>query len=191
MWTYLDENGVYNFYQHGFDGEPWGILTLVGKNKLKNIDTTPQSAISKRLEMESSMSEIPIGGLVNVISSFYPYDIPVTGKINLRGFMIADGSTIPAGAHPSLVGKTLPTYVLGGTLQEEVFTLSVAGTTVTLAKAPLNSTSLWIAVGGVLQNKDSITISGSQIIFPETLPIGTNVSVKYIGSDSITLMRVR
>lgn len=54
MWTYLDENQNLRYYQHGFDGDPWGVAQVVGKNYLGHIDSSADSPIEKNFYNSST-----------------------------------------------------------------------------------------------------------------------------------------
>jgi hypothetical protein len=48
-WLYLDSSQNLKYYQHGFDGDPWGIVQIVGKNYITNIESSPNSPISEQI----------------------------------------------------------------------------------------------------------------------------------------------
>ena len=45
IWLYIDSNKNLKYYQHGFDGDPWGAIQLVGRNYITNIETSSNSPI--------------------------------------------------------------------------------------------------------------------------------------------------
>lgn len=49
MWLYMDENQNLRYYQHGFDGDPWGIAQITGKNYLGHLESTSNSPIENNL----------------------------------------------------------------------------------------------------------------------------------------------
>jgi hypothetical protein len=51
LWNYYDPTSkTLKYYQHGFDGDYYGLAQLVGKNYLTNFETTPDSPISKAIK---------------------------------------------------------------------------------------------------------------------------------------------
>lgn len=48
-WLYLDSSQNLKYYQHGFDGDPWGIVQIVGKNYITNIESSPNSPLSGQI----------------------------------------------------------------------------------------------------------------------------------------------
>ena len=51
LWNYYDATSkTLKYYQHGFDGDYYGLAQLVGKNYLTNLETTPTSPISKSIK---------------------------------------------------------------------------------------------------------------------------------------------
>ena len=49
MWLYLDEYQNLRYYQHGFDGDPWGITQIVGRNYLGHLESTSNSPVENNL----------------------------------------------------------------------------------------------------------------------------------------------
>jgi hypothetical protein len=62
LWNYYDTTSKkLKYYQHGFDGDYYGLAQLVGKNYLTNFETTPDSPISKSIKddiIEDNFSNI-------------------------------------------------------------------------------------------------------------------------------------
>ena len=56
-WLYIDSNSDLKYYQHGFDGEPWGIVQLVGKNYITNIQTSSNSPIYNEIREDILKTE--------------------------------------------------------------------------------------------------------------------------------------
>jgi len=56
-WLYLDSSQNLKYYQHGFDGDPWGIVQIVGKNYITNIESTPNSPLSNQISNDIFKSE--------------------------------------------------------------------------------------------------------------------------------------
>ena len=56
-WLYMDSNSDLKYYQHGFDGEPWGIVQLVGKNYITNIQTSSNSPIYNEIREDILKTE--------------------------------------------------------------------------------------------------------------------------------------
>lgn len=51
LWNYYDvTTKTLKYYQHGFDGDYYGLAQLVGRNYLTNFETTPDSPISKSIK---------------------------------------------------------------------------------------------------------------------------------------------
>ena len=78
----------------------------------------------------------------------------------------------------SYIGN-LPTNVAFLT---DTFSGDGSDTTFTLSQAPANTTSILVAVSGVLQDPSTYSVSGTTLTFSAAPPSGTsNISVRFLG----------
>ena len=56
-WLYIDLNKNLRYYQHGFDGDPWGTSQIVGRNYITNIQTSSNSPIFNEIKSDILKAE--------------------------------------------------------------------------------------------------------------------------------------
>jgi hypothetical protein len=69
----------------------------------------------------------------------------------------------------------------------DTFSGTGSATAFTMSVAPANTSSVLLAVSGVLQDPTTYTVSGTTLTFTGAPPAGTsNISVRYLGIPAVT-----
>ena len=171
IWTYYDvATKTLKYYQHGFDGSYLGLLKIVGKNYLTNIDSSPNSPFSKNIKsdlIEDNLDNVKsINESSKALSSGQGYDL--LNKINT---LMATVSGNYSAAFNSLIntGK-IP---VGGIIAIVGVSLTQGGTT--------------IIPSGILPNSGVISPTGFMLCNGAQIPAESKVNIDFRGKYTPTI----